>query len=167
MQHDDLCEPAMLNKSIPAHVSRVIMEGMNLSGRDRIQTITELVTRLFEQPAAVKPAFEQAHSDSYQNEPVRQTQPAYQQTPPPQPVQQQYYDQQQYRQQPQQQYYPPEDDYEEYSYEKVNTVDRIKVPIIIGILLLAILLIIVVFFMKAFGSGGDDESEFFEVFYLK
>lgn len=160
MQHDDLCEPAMLNKSIPAHVSRVIMEGMNLSGRDRIQTITELVTRLFEQPAAVKPAFEQAHSDSYQNEPVRQAQPAYQQTPPPQPVQQQYYDQQQYRQQPQQQYYPPEDDYEEYSYEKVNTVDRIKVPIIIGILLLAILLIIVVFFMKAFGSGGDDESEF-------
>jgi serine/threonine-protein kinase len=157
MQHDDLCEPAMLNKSIPAHVSRVIMEGMNLSGRDRIQTITELVTRLFEQPPAVKPAFEQAHADSFSNEPVRQAQPPYQPQQQPAPQQQPYYDQP-YMQPPQQPYYQQDDDYEEYSYEKVNTVDRIKVPIIIGILLLAILLIIVVFFMKAFGSNGDDSE---------
>ena len=162
MQHDDLCEPAMLNKSIPPHVSRVIMEGMNLAGRDRIQTITELVTRLFEQPPTVRPAFEQAHVDSYANEPARQAAPAYQ----PQPQQQappppQYYGQQQYAHQPPQQpYYQNDDDYDEYSYEKVNTVDRIKVPIIIGILLLAILLIIVVFFMKNFVKHDDDESDF-------
>ncbi|MBQ9956279.1 MAG: protein kinase, partial [Ruminococcus sp.] len=31
-QHDQLVEPYELNKSIPRHVSRVIMEGMNLSG---------------------------------------------------------------------------------------------------------------------------------------
>ena len=155
MQHDDLHEPAMLNTSIPTHVSRVIMEGMNLSGRDRIQTITELVTRLFEQPPTIRPAFEQAHVDSYADEQPRQAAPVYQQAPPPQ----QYYDQQ-YVQQPQQPYYPPEDDYDEYSYEKVNTVDRIKVPIIIGILLLAILLIIVVFFMKIFLNRGGDEDEF-------
>lgn len=163
MQHDDLCEPAMLNKSIPAHVSRVIMEGMNLAGRDRIQTITELVTRLFEQPPTVRPAFEQAHVDnSYSNEPARQAAPAYQQPQQQAQPQQQYYEQQQYAQQPPQQpYYPPEDDYDEYSYEKVNTVDRIKVPIIIGILLLAILLIIVVFFMQNFVKhDDDDESDF-------
>ena len=156
MQHDDLCDPAMLNKSIPAHVSRVIMEGMNLAGRDRIQTITELVTRLFEQPPTVRPAFEQAHVDSYANEPVRQAAPVYQQQPPQQqaPPPPQYY-----QQPPQQPYYQNDDDYDEYSYEKVNTVDRIKVPIIIGILLLAILLIIVVFFMKAFVNSGDDEGD--------
>ena len=51
LKHDDLCEPSVLNANIPQHVSKVIMDGMNLSGRDRIQTITELVTRLFEQPA--------------------------------------------------------------------------------------------------------------------
>ncbi len=32
------------------HVSDVIMDGMNILGEDRIPTITELVTRLFDQP---------------------------------------------------------------------------------------------------------------------
>lgn len=157
MQHDDLCEPSLLNKSIPSHVSRVIMEGMNLAGRDRIQTITELVTRLFEQPPSVRPAFEQAHVDSYSNEVPPPVSQSYQQ-PQQQTPTQQYLDQQQYRQQ-QPQYYPSDDDYDEYSYEKVNTVDRIKVPIIIGILLLAILLILVVCFMKIL-NRDEDESDF-------
>lgn len=162
MNHDDLCEPAMLNNSIPPHVSRVIMEGMNLAGRDRIQTITELVTRLFEQPASVKPAFhnsqEQNHNERFEGEPVQQSAPVNQYQGQQQP---QYYNNQ--YQQPQQPYYydePVDDDYDDYSYEKVNTVDRIKVPIIIGILLLAILLIIVVFFMKAFVPSNDEDPDF-------
>ena len=86
MKHDDLCEPAMLNNSIPPHVSRVIMEGMHLNGRDRIQTITELVTRLFEQPAPVRAAYtpeppRQEMNHSY-NEPPQQ--PVYQREPQPQ-----------------------------------------------------------------------------------
>lgn len=143
LKHDDLCEPAMLNANIPQHVSRVIMDGMNLSGRDRIQTITELVTRLFEQPAAavkntVKPAAPvENHSSNYYENP---SEPVYQQ-----PVQQQPYAPQDYP--PPQNYgynnQPYYDNREEhYRYEKVNTVDRIKVPVIIGILLLAIFMLV-------------------------
>ena len=51
LKHDDLHEPCVLDSRIPSHVSAVIMRGMSLSGRDRIQTITELVTKLFEQPS--------------------------------------------------------------------------------------------------------------------
>lgn len=47
---DNLVEPAKINRSIPGHVSKVIMNGMCMSGETRIQTITELVTQLFEQP---------------------------------------------------------------------------------------------------------------------
>lgn len=47
---DNLIEPAKVNHSIPRNVSKVIMNGMCMSGEVRIQTITELVTQLFEQP---------------------------------------------------------------------------------------------------------------------
>lgn len=48
--NDNLSEPAQMNKSVPPNVSKVIMNGLKLSGDMRIQTITELVTKLFEQP---------------------------------------------------------------------------------------------------------------------
>lgn len=48
--NDTLMEPASLNSNIPPHVSKVIMNGMALSGELRIQTVTELVTQLFEEP---------------------------------------------------------------------------------------------------------------------
>lgn len=47
---DNLIEPSNVNPSIPRHVSKVIMNGMCMNGEMRIQTITELVTQLFEQP---------------------------------------------------------------------------------------------------------------------
>ena len=48
--NDNLCEPSSINPNIPVNVSKVIMHGMKLSGDMRIQTVTELVTKLFEQP---------------------------------------------------------------------------------------------------------------------
>lgn len=48
--NDTLPEPWKLNPNIPANVSKVIMNGMTLSGEMRIQTVTELVTQLFEEP---------------------------------------------------------------------------------------------------------------------
>lgn len=48
--NDNLCEPALINPNVPQNVSKVIMAGMKLSGDIRIQTVTELVTKLFEQP---------------------------------------------------------------------------------------------------------------------
>lgn len=47
---DNLIEPAKVNSNIPRNVSKVIMNGMCMSGEVRIQTVTELVTQLFEQP---------------------------------------------------------------------------------------------------------------------
>ena len=161
--HDDLCEPAMLNSRIPQNVSRVIMEGMNLNVRDRIQTITELVTRLFEQPAqsAARSAapvqqaapqrnngynqpYPQNNQGGYVQQPYQQ--PVYNQAPPPQ----------QYGNYPYQgNGYYDEDDYR---YEKVNTVDRLKVPVIIGILLLAILMIIIVVIYNILHDPTRDDT---------
>ena len=50
---DNLLEPALVNRGIPSNVSKVIMSGLKLSTDARIQTVTELVTRLFEQPGYV------------------------------------------------------------------------------------------------------------------
>ncbi|NMB30711.1 MAG: PASTA domain-containing protein [Clostridiales bacterium] len=47
---DGLLEPAKVNSNIPANISNVIMGGLKLSTDSRIQTITEFVTKLFEQP---------------------------------------------------------------------------------------------------------------------
>ncbi len=193
MKHDDLCEPNLLNGQISPQVSRVIMEGMNLSGRDRIQTITELVTKLFEQPAQpAKPApspenfppnkpeqpvhsphsggnnqngtsYNPNNNTSYNpnnnggygpanNQPPPYQQPVnnggyYPEPPQPQPEHRNYYEGD-----------DQEDDYEDYRYEKVNTVDRIKVPVIIGILLLAILMIISVVIINMVNPGGTKSS---------
>ncbi len=54
--NDNLCEPSSVNKNIPANVSKVIMSGLTLSGDMRIQTVTELVTKLFEQPEYLTPS---------------------------------------------------------------------------------------------------------------
>ncbi len=61
---DDSCpEPMAVNRNVPSHVSKVIMNGLKLNTGARIQTITELVVKLFEQPRfntaqteAIKPA---------------------------------------------------------------------------------------------------------------
>lgn len=50
LSNDNLIEPAKINPNIPRNVSKVIMNGMHMSGEMRIQTVTELVTQLFEQP---------------------------------------------------------------------------------------------------------------------
>ena len=153
MDQDDLCEPHMLNSNIPQHVSRVIMDGMNLSGRDRIQTITELVTRLFEQPAPVRPA---APAAAPANEGYR----SYEQQPPVD-SREQYGGYQNNGGYPNTGGYPPpyyDDRSDDYRYEKVNAVDRIKVPVIISILLFAILLIILVVVINVLKQPQSDSE---------
>ena len=50
-----LMEPMMINRNIPANISAVIMEGLELSPDRRIRTITEFVDRLFSQPKPAEP----------------------------------------------------------------------------------------------------------------
>ena len=51
-----LMEPMMINRNVPANISRVIMEGLSLSPDTRIRTVTEFVDRLFSQPKPIEPA---------------------------------------------------------------------------------------------------------------
>lgn len=51
-EKETLVEPMMINRSVPQNVSMVIMKGLRLPVDERIQTVNELVDRLFE---TVKP----------------------------------------------------------------------------------------------------------------
>ena len=51
-----MLEPMMINRNIPANISAVIMDGLQLSPDRRIRTITEFVDRLFSQPKPVESA---------------------------------------------------------------------------------------------------------------
>ncbi len=48
---DSLLEPAKINSRVPANVSKVIMQAMRLSCETRIHTVTDFVTKLFDQPS--------------------------------------------------------------------------------------------------------------------
>ena len=163
LKHDDLHEPYILDSRIPPHVSSVIMKGMSLSGRDRIQTITELVTQLFEQPsddeetatvAAIQAA--EAKREAASRQQAANNMPRLQRRNPNQPVHRSAPPQPQHRQEPvRERRYRDE---EEYSYERVSTVDKIKVPIIISILLIAILMIIGVFVYNIINEPQEEED---------
>ncbi len=47
LSNDSLISPHEVNENIPVEVSNVIMDGLKLKGQQRIQNITDLVTRLF------------------------------------------------------------------------------------------------------------------------
>jgi serine/threonine-protein kinase len=149
--NDDLCEPNSLNNNIPPHVSRVIMEGMNLSGRDRIQTITEFVTKLFEQPSPQNDyyIYDERQYDNYDNHNYGKNNTQYNNNN----------NNNNYADNPADNTGYDDDGYEEnYRYEKINTVDKIKVPVIIGILLFVILMIIAMVFLNLVGGGGSSVS---------
>ncbi len=50
VDRDSLLEPARINSHVPPYVSKVIMQAMRLSGETRIRTVTDFVTKLFDQP---------------------------------------------------------------------------------------------------------------------
>lgn len=52
-QADNIIDLSQMSIDIPQNVSRVIMQALRVNHETRVQTITELVTRLFEQPEYV------------------------------------------------------------------------------------------------------------------
>ncbi len=134
MQNDNLCAPHEMNPNIPKHVSRVIMKGMSLFSEDRIQTVTELVTQLFEQEndAAPKPV---------PQEPTRRQQQSKQQRHP----------EPEHRRSPQKETFHTREDYVVQSHE--NVIDRIKIPIIITVLLVCVVLVIIIVAINLFGMN--------------
>lgn len=142
LKDDELCEPRMLSAKIPRNVSRIIMDGMNLSGCDRIQTITELVTKLFEQPAP---------KNTQNTTAVRHTAPEKSQNKPKEKQKEKQNNPEVYENYS----YSGNNENSEYRYE---TVDRLKVPVIIGILLVAILMIIAVFIINMITDTQSDRQ---------
>ncbi len=137
MENDNLCAPHEMNPSIPRNVSRVIMRGMSLFSDDRIQTVTELVTQLFE------------HTEDPVPVPVAQPVPAEQPA---------------YRQHTQQNARRPARDYDDYDgygrdyddYDvesRESMIDRIKIPIIIGVLCTCLLLVIAIVVLSYLDMG--------------
>ena len=53
--NDSLIEPSQINSRIPENVSKVIINGLKVNHKARIQTITELVTKLFDQADYAEP----------------------------------------------------------------------------------------------------------------
>ncbi|MGN0613692.1 MAG: PASTA domain-containing protein [Porcipelethomonas sp.] len=152
LERDNLYTPQELNPNIPKHVSDVIMEGMALIGEDRIQTITELVTRLFDQPQA---GFK-TQTIEISRSGIMESSQAYMNNEDPYAGDDDYYN----------------DNYDDYddgygdgyddgevevSDENTTAFDRLKVPIIIGVLLGAIVLVIIIILVKLF-AGGEDTS---------
>ena len=162
LENDNLYTPQELNPNIPKHVSDVIMAGMNLSGDDRVTTITELVTKLFDQPTSGigqtqtltisrngiitnDPAYVNEHYDDYDDDGYYDDSNDYDDE----------YDD-----------YDDDDEELEGGDENASTFDKIKIPVIIGVLLVAIILVIVVILFQLFAGGKDsnlrDTSSFAE-----
>ena len=73
IKDDSLAEPFLVNRNIPANVSRAIMAGLNLDQTQRIHNVNVLIGKLFEQPKAeedlggpVRPAVYVANGSSAQ-----------------------------------------------------------------------------------------------------
>lgn len=163
LEGDNLYTPQELNTNIPKHVSDVIMEGMSILGEDRIQTITELVTRLFDQPTA---GFSKTQTLSMSRSGIMETSRemanegqygGYNQNDDYYNDNYDNYDDN----------YDEYDDYDDYDDddveieggdENMSAFDRIKMPVIIGVLLFAIILVIIVIMVKLFGSGSEDSN---------
>ncbi len=152
LESDTLYEPIDLNHSIPKHVSDVIIDGMALDGDDRIQTITELVTRLFEHNES---GFAQGRVANVVRTPY--TAGKVQET------QDDDYDE--YDDGYDDEYYDDGyddgygDDYDEAPLEQESTsaFDRIKIPIIIGVLVAAIILVLAIILLNIFNSDGGEK----------
>jgi serine/threonine-protein kinase len=144
MQNDNLCAPHEMNPSIPRHVSRVIMRGMSLFAEDRIQTVTELVTQLFEQHTEETAIPMPSETASYRRQSSRH----------PQNTEHDSFSR-----------YEDQDDYDDYDVEnRDNVIDRIKIPIIIGVLVTCVLLVIAIVVLNLLDMGplsgtGSSTSE--------
>lgn len=154
---DNLVPPIELNSRIPAHVSEGIMRGLALDANERVRNITDLVTLLFEEsPAAAEPVGAAAVSVGSTTvftpataagtaKTNHQTAGAHEGT---------------------RSHSSKPHGHEAVSHakkhhnepEKISIFERIRVPLLIGLLLLAIIIIVVIFFQQALFNDKDNSS---------
>lgn len=163
-----LTPPSEVNPEVPENVSDAIMDGLRISGDERIQTITELVTRIFAEPSeddkyktvinigsAAKPKNTNTEKRKYYEE-------------EPEPAEEEIYEDEEYddydyepvrvRKSPSRPAVRPAprpiprrpvyDDYEEGN-DILSKLDAIKMPAVILFLAIIVVIIIVVFVKSA------------------
>ncbi len=151
--YDNLVPPAELNSRIPAHVSEGIMRGLALDAADRVHSVTDLVTLLFE---------ETPEEERFVAAPVLPAQPVGSTTvfnPAAATAKAQQMAGEQRRQNAAKAHTQENVTHKKVQHrepEKVSIFERIRVPLIIGLLLGIIIIIVVIFFQQAFGE--DDNS---------
>lgn len=134
MDYDSLVPPADINPEIPKGVSDAIMRGMALESAQRIPTVTDLVTELFEgteePPRAAAPRRAEPVEEIYEEPPVREPAPRER-----------------------------EDVYaregEEEAAAQPSVFERIRAPILIAVLFFAIVTIVVLVFLRLLNRYGD------------
>ena len=171
MKYDNLCPPHEINPNVPEHVSKIIMWGLSLSYENRIRTITELVTRLFEQEATesipVVQTLPPPPPRQPQKQPTRQPQQPVKQTATKQQPSKQQTTSKPKQKKPETVRYDKED-YIADNHE--NVIDRIKVPIIITVLLICVLLVIAIVVMNLIdlnSAGSIEPTENITMSYVE
>jgi serine/threonine-protein kinase len=137
LEHDDLPSPYEVNPNIPLNVSRAIMEGMSLYCATRIQSTEKLITLLFSEET---PSNNQNNQSSPSE--IKQKTTVMKAIPDVQPI----------VRKPKPEPKAKEEDIEEVEVVYKSTLDRIKIPVIIGVLLLAILLVLAVILNQVLGK---------------
>lgn len=141
MSNDSLCSPHDINPNISESVSNTIMEGLALNGNERIQTVTELVTKLFEEDGEA--------------EKITRTNTVTI-TIPRQSIENSK-SQQRHRSNRNERIAAAETINDA---ETISTLDKIKVPLMIAFLLIAIFLVIGIIVMAFFSNGGESDIDF-------
>lgn len=158
LEIDNLCEPCILNPKIPKHVSRAIMDGLNVCSSNRIQTVTELVTRLFKPVDDEVKTYTRIQNINNNNNNSYDNTRTFTNEIPPKTYQQTDFYSNQRNYDEENQDIEDNGQGEEYEYEKVSTIDRIKIPLIIGILLFAILMILGITLMNVLSPHSEDDE---------
>ena len=131
-EESELTPPIELNPEIPENVSDAIMDGLKIAGDERIQTVTELVTRIFVEPS------EEEKQKTVLNFGIKSKIASFEEET-----------------------YDEDEDYERNDYSRtpskrnfdegyeqdsiVAKIDKIKLPLFIGFLAIAVVVIIIIF----------------------
>lgn len=155
---DNLVPPVELNPRIPVHVSEGIMRGLALDADERVHSVTDLVTLLFEESAAEPAQNMTASAVPAGSTTVFDPSAAAAAARAARPDGAAHTEGRREHNHPkphgQETVTPPRKHHQEP--EKISFFERIRVPALIALLLLAIVIIVVVFFQKTLFD--DEES---------
>ncbi len=155
-EESELTPPIELNPEIPENVSDAIMDGLKIAGDERIQTVTELVTRIFVEPSEEekqktvlnlgiksKIASLEEEEDEEDEEYVRND----------------YSRKNDYSRSTSRRNY--DEVYEEDSI--ISKIDKIKLPLFIGLLAVVVVVIIIVFIVSTINAVKKNSGSILDV----